>query len=87
MRYWNRKVTWCWSWLTNYNDDSYSQGYGQIREDFRALIKDDDLMPYMSEHDFRYSNEGKAIGYTLYGFDIRYRKNFSTSQAINLELI
>ena len=25
--------------LLNYNDDGYSQGYGQIKEAFRALIK------------------------------------------------
>ena len=26
--------------LMNYNDDDYSQGYAQIKEDFRALTKD-----------------------------------------------
>ena len=31
--------------LLNYNDDDYSQGYGQIEEAFRALTKDDILQP------------------------------------------
>ena len=29
--------------LINYDDDYYSQGYGPIKEDFRALTKDDIL--------------------------------------------
>ena len=29
--------------LLNYNDDDYSQGYGQIKEAFRALTKDNIL--------------------------------------------
>ena len=31
--------------LLNYDDDNYSQGYGQIKEAFRALTKDDILQP------------------------------------------
>ena len=31
--------------LINYNDDDYSQGYGQIKESFRALTKDDIFKP------------------------------------------
>ena len=31
--------------LLNYNDDDYSQGYGQIKEAFRAVTKDDILQP------------------------------------------
>ena len=31
--------------LSNYDDDDYSQGYGQIKEAFRALTKDKKLQP------------------------------------------
>ena len=33
--------------LKNYDDDEYSQGYGQIEEAFRVLTKDDILQPYI----------------------------------------
>ena len=71
--------------LLNYNADDYSQGYGQIKEAFKALTKDNLLQPYISEHDFRSSNDGNNIGYNLYGFDIRYQKNFESSQPIKVE--
>ena len=73
--------------LLNYDDDKYSQGYGQIKEAFRALTKDDILKPYTSEDDFRSSNEGNNIGYNIYAFDIRYQKNFANSQPIKVEFI
>ena len=34
--------------LLNYNDDDYSQGYGQIKEAFKALTKDNLLQQYKS---------------------------------------
>ena len=71
--------------LLNYNDDDYSQGYGQIKEAFKALTKDNLLQPYISEHDFRSSNNGDSIGYNIYAFDIRYQKDFKSSQPIKLE--
>ena len=39
--------------LLNYTDDNYSQGYGQIKQAFKALTKDNLLQQYISEHDFR----------------------------------
>ena len=60
--------------LLNYNDDDYSHGYGQIKEDFKALVKDNILQPYISDN-FRSSNYGNNIGYNIYPFDIRYQKN------------
>ena len=48
--------------LLNYDDDDYSQGYGQIKEAFRALTKDNILRPYISEDDFRSDNNGNSIG-------------------------
>ena len=39
--------------LMNYDGDDYCHGYGQNKEAFRALIKDDILQPYKSDHDFR----------------------------------
>ena len=46
----------------NYNDDNYLQGYGQIKEGFKAPTKDDILQPYISEHDFKSSNNGNNNG-------------------------
>ena len=66
--------------LLNYEDDDYSQGYGQIKEAFRALTKDDILQPYISEDDFRSSNEGNNVAFNLYAFDISYQKNFESAQ-------
>ena len=60
----------------NYNDDDYSQAYGQMKEAFRVLSKDDILKPYKSDNNFRSTNDGKIIGYNLYFFDIRFQKNF-----------
>ena len=71
--------------LLNYNDDDYSQGYGQIKEAFKALSKDNLLQPYISDADFRSSNDGNNIGYNIYAFDIRYQKNFESSQPIKVE--
>ena len=72
--------------LLNYDDDDYSQGYGQIKEAFKALTKDDLLQPYISENDFRSSNEGNNIGYNIYAFDIRYQKNFENAQPVKVEI-
>ena len=71
--------------LLNYNDENYSQGYGQVKDAFKALTKDSLLQPYISEHDFRSSNDGNNIGYNIYAFDIRYQKNFESSQPIKVE--
>ena len=71
--------------LLNYDDDDYSQGYGLIKEAFRALTKDDILKPYITEDDFRSSNEGNNIGYNIYAFDIRYQKNLENAQPIKVE--
>ena len=71
--------------LLNYDDDDYSQGYGEIKEAFKALTKDDILKPYITEDDFRSSNEGINIGYNIYAFDIRYRRFFESAQPVKLE--
>ena len=36
-----------------YADGDSSQGYGQTKEGFKALTKDDNLQPYISDHDLR----------------------------------
>ena len=71
--------------LLNYNDDDYSKGYGQIKEAFKALTKDKFLQPYIPDADFRSNNDGDNIGYNIYAFDIRYQKNFESSQPIKVE--
>ena len=43
--------------VLNYNGDDYSQVYGQIKIFFKALTRDNLLQPYISEHDFRSSND------------------------------
>ena len=60
--------------LLKHEDDDYSQGYGQTKEAFRALTKDDILQPYISDNDFRSSNDVNDIGYNLYVRDLRYQK-------------
>ena len=71
--------------LLNYDDDDCSQGYGLIKEAFKALTEDDILRAYISEDDFRSSNEGNNIGYNIYAFDIRYQKNFENAQPVKVE--
>ena len=77
--------------LLNYNDSFYAQGYGQFKEAFRALRKDDILKPYISDQDFRSTNvnavgEGtNDISYNLYGFDIQYQKKIEADQPIKVE--
>ena len=71
--------------LLNCDDDDYNQGYGQIKEAFRALTKHDILQPYISEDDFRSSNNNNDFGYNWYVFDIRYQKKFENLQPIKVE--
>ena len=71
--------------ILNYDVDNYSQAYGLIKETFRALTKDDILQPYISENDFRSSNNNNDIGYNIYAFDIRYQKNFENAQPVKVE--
>ena len=72
--------------LLNYNDDGYSQGYGQIKEAFKALTKDNILQPFILEQDFRSSKDDNDLGYNIYAFDVRYQKKFASFQPINVEL-
>ena len=71
--------------LLNYEDDDYSQGYGQIKEAFKALTEGNILQPYISDHDFKSSNDGNDIGYKIYAFDIRYQKFFENAQPVKVE--
>ena len=64
--------------LLNYNDDDYSQAYGQIKEAFRAPTKDIILQPYITKDDFISSNYGDNISYNIHTFDIRYQKNLES---------
>ena len=67
------------------DDDDYSRGFGQIKEAFEALQKNDILQPSLSEHDFKSSNDGNNFGYILHVFDVRYRKTFESAQPTKLE--
>ena len=69
----------------NYNDDDYSHGYGEIKEAFKALSKDNILQPYITEDDFRSSNDGNIISYNIHVFDIRYQKNSESGQSVKVE--
>ena len=69
----------------NYDVDNYSQGYGQTKEAFRTFTKDDKLQPYLSDKQFRSSNNGNEIGYKLYVFHVRYQTNIESAQPIEVE--
>ena len=71
--------------LLNYNDDDYSQGYGQIKEAFKALTKVNILQPYISDNDFRSSNDDDNIGYNIHYFDIQYQKDYQSGQSVKVE--
>ena len=68
-----------------FNDDEFSQCYGQIKKASEALTKDDILQPYISDQDFRSSNDGKIVGYNLYVFEERNEKSFLAAQPIKAE--
>ena len=72
--------------LLIFDDDESSEGYDQIKEAFRALTKDDLLQPYISDNDFRSSNDGDNFGYNIYVFDIRYQKDLESAQLIKVEI-
>ena len=73
--------------MLNYDDDDYSQGYGQTKEASKALTKHDILNPYITEHDFRPSNEGSDIVYNIYVFEIRYQKKIESAQPIKVQFL
>ena len=58
---------------SNYDDGDYFQGYGQIKEAFKALTKDNIHQPYLNEDDFKSSSvgdDGNEIGFFIHSFDI-----------------
>ena len=71
--------------LLIYDNDDYSQGYGQIKEALKALTNDNILQPYITEDDYRSSNDGDNIGYNVHVFDMRYQKNSETGQSVKVE--
>ena len=71
--------------FSNYDDDDCTQGYGQVKEAYRALTKDDILKPYILDDDFISFKEGNSFGLYLYIFDIRYQKNIKSAQPIKLK--
>ena len=74
--------------LINHDDDECSQGSGQFKNTFTALTKNEILQTYIiSDQDFRSSNvRVDDIGYRFYIFDKRKKENFTTAQAIKVEL-
>ena len=72
--------------ILNYDNDDYAQGYHQIKEALKVLAKDYILQPYISEEDSRTSKvRANDVGYNFYAFDIRYQKNYTASQPIEVE--
>ena len=56
--------------LLIYNDEDYSPRYGQLKEVFRVLTKDDILKPYISNQEVRCSKVGvDDVGCNLNVFD------------------
>ena len=39
--------------LLNYDDDDYCQGFREIKGAFKALTKDDNFQPYISDNHYR----------------------------------
>ena len=72
--------------LLNYNDDDYSQGYGQIKEAFKALTKDNFLQTFISEHDFRSSNDDNDNGYNIYASIYVIKNMLKVLSQLNLNL-
>ena len=71
--------------ILNCEDDDYSQGYHQIKEAFKASTKGD--ISNKSDDNFRSSKiRADDLGYNLYVFDLRYQRNFTSSQPIKVEL-
>ena len=68
-----------------YDGDDYSQGYGQIKEAFKSLTKDNIIKPYISEDYFRSDNNGDNIGYNIHVFEIRYQENYQSGQSIKID--
>ena len=52
----------------------------KLRKALKALTEVNNLNPFTTDLDFRSSNEGDVIGYSLYVFDIRYQKNLKSAQ-------
>ena len=71
--------------LLIYGDAVNSQGYGQIINAFRAFTKHDLFVPYISDHDFRSSNNNNDIGYNIYVFDIRCQKYLESAHPFKVE--
>ena len=72
--------------LLNYDDDDYSQAYGQTEEVFRVLTKDDILKPYISNDNSRSSNiKADDNGFKLNVFAIQYQKILTTAQPYKVE--
>ena len=69
----------------NYGDDDYPHGYGQIKESFKALTKDVILQPYLSDNEFRSTNEDNGIGFNSYIFGIQYPKTLVSAHSIKVE--
>ena len=67
------------------DDDDCSQEYGLIKEVFKALTNDNIFQSYISEDDFRWSNDGDNIVYTIHSFDIQYQKNFESVHSVKVE--
>ena len=77
--------------LIDYDDEVFSQGYGQIKEALKALTKYDIRKLYISDQRSRSTNvnvDGEAIndfGFIFFVFDMRYQKNLEAAQPYKVE--
>ena len=60
--------------ILNYNEDELPQRHGQIKAAFRALTKNLNLPPYISDDDFGNCDDDVDVRKKLYVFVIRYQK-------------
>ena len=74
--------------LLNYDNDDYSQVYGQIKEVSKVLTKDNILQSYLTEVDFRsptVGDDGIENGHNIHAFDMRYQKSFQSGKSVKVE--
>ena len=71
-----------------YDQDSFSQAYGEIVSCFGQSTKDNTLQPCITQTDCTTPDNYAAkttLGKNLYGFDERYHQDFATSQPIKVK--
>ena len=62
-----------------YDDNKYSQGYGESAASFNHLAKDNISCPSLIEYASRSESE-----FIIHNFDVRFQKRYSTPQTVSV---